>query len=220
MSGTPTRWGDRAGRRRDILHAARTQIAERGYLALNMRDIAAGAGVSAGTLYSYFATKEEIFVTLYAEAVEAHTDSLVPLCDGAPDLETFITGLYTSYLELYASYGRHFSLWTAVVADPPGVGGDGPVLPAELTAALRKATVRQGRMVSTTLQRLTPGRHVAGETRRRQALVWATMSGVAEHLTSDRHLLSGVEADELIAYTARTLAAGLRDNVREGEVRP
>lgn len=210
---TPTRWGDRAGRRRDILHAARTQIAESGYLALNMRDIAAGAGVSSGTLYSYFSTKEEIFVTLYAEAVEAHTDSLVPMCEAAPDLETFIVGLFTSYLDVYASYGRHFSLWTAVVADPPSGGADGPVLPSELTRALRKATVRQGRLVTETLKRLTPGHHVAGETRRRQALVWATMSGVCEHLTSDRHLLSGVEAEELIAYTARTLAAGLRANV-------
>src|SRR5690606_25571894 len=37
----PTRWGDREQRRLDILDAARSRIEGGGYLALNMRDLAA-----------------------------------------------------------------------------------------------------------------------------------------------------------------------------------
>ena len=48
--GVATKWGDREQRRIDILDAARALIADRGYLALNMRDLAAGAGVSPATL--------------------------------------------------------------------------------------------------------------------------------------------------------------------------
>src|SRR5689334_21205304 len=95
-----TKWGDREGRRRDILAAARVQMADGGYLALNMRDIARGAGVSPGTLYSYFATKEEIFATLYAEAIEEHNERIEPICAEATDLVALLTELASAYLEL------------------------------------------------------------------------------------------------------------------------
>src|SRR5262249_35355569 len=57
---TTTKWGDREQRRADILDAARAHIASAGYLSLNMRDLAANAGVSPGTLYSSFPTKEAL----------------------------------------------------------------------------------------------------------------------------------------------------------------
>lgn len=207
-TGRPaTRWGDRAGRRRDILDAARALIARHGYLTLNMRDVATGAGVSPGTLYSYFATKEEIFTTLYAEAIEAHSETLAPLCASATDLDAFLVELATGYVEVYATYGRYFSLWAALAAD--GVPADGP-LPAELTESLRAATLRQGRLLAGALRRMLPGAEDPATTRRRLAFLWSVLGGVAEHLTSERHRLSGVEADELIAFSARTVAAGLR----------
>ena len=102
---TPTKWGDREGRRRDILDAAQAQMAEGGYLALNMRDIARGAGVSPGTLYQYFSTKEEIFATLYAAAIEAHNARIEPICEQAREHETFLADIADAYLDLYASYG-------------------------------------------------------------------------------------------------------------------
>jgi AcrR family transcriptional regulator len=214
-----TRWGDRTARRRDILAAARAQMAERGYLGLNMRDIAAGAGVSPGTLYSYFATKEEIFATLYAEAVVAHNERITPLCEDATELESFLREIITAYLDVHGHYGRYFSLWTALVVESTDAGatprtpdGDGGRLPDDLTAALRDATVRQGEIMAEALRRLVPGPRRAGEQRRRIAFVWSTMTGVADHLHSSRHLISKVGADELIAYAARTLAAGLLAN--------
>src|SRR4051794_21338148 len=98
-AASPTRWGDREGRRRDILAAARAQLTERGYLNLNVRDIARGAGVSPGTVYSYFATKDEIFATLYAEAIDAHNDRIAPICAAADDLAVLLADLATAYLD-------------------------------------------------------------------------------------------------------------------------
>ena len=224
-----TRWGDRTARRRDILAAARTQMAERGYLGLNMRDIASGAGVSPGTLYSYFATKEEIFATLFAEAVVAHNERITPLCEQATDLERFLTDIITAYLDVHGRYGRYFSLWTALVVEgaEPGPGPDpfspdgaGGTLPEELTAALRDATVKQGEILTDALRRLVPGPRRAREQRRRIAFVWSTMTGIADHLHSSRHLISQVGSDELIAFAAHTLAAGLLANADETDDPP
>jgi AcrR family transcriptional regulator len=215
-AGRTARWGDRVARRQDILAAARSQMASRGYLGLNMRDIAAGAGVSAGTLYSYFATKEEIFATLYAEAIEAHNERIAPLCAEATDLEAFLVELITSHVDLHGDYGRYFSLWAALVQEaepPPEDAAHPPPLPQDLTAALRRATIRQGDMIAAAFRRLVPGPRVRGEQRRRIAFVWSVLIGVADQLYSERHLISRVDADELIGYAARTIAAGLQAGV-------
>src|SRR5262245_29927912 len=73
-SDSPTlraRWGDKEGRRREILSAARELLDASDYSELSMRVLADRAGISAGTLYLYFRTKEEIFLTIYCERIEA-----------------------------------------------------------------------------------------------------------------------------------------------------
>src|SRR5215510_12598480 len=101
---TATRWGDREQRRIDILDAARSRIAADGYLALSMRDLAAGAGVSPATLYSYFATKEVLFATLYAEAIRAHTEAFRPVAEAGHDLVTLLRKVIEGYLPLFQLY--------------------------------------------------------------------------------------------------------------------
>jgi AcrR family transcriptional regulator len=202
-----TKWGDRVRRRQDILDSARAQIAHGGYLALNMRELASGAGISPGTLYSYFATKEEIYATLYAEAIEAHNSRIAPMCEDAPDMETFLVELARAHLDLYGTYGRHFALWAALKAEAEA--SDAP-LPPELTRALRKATVHQGELVSAALQRLSSSGPIPpADLPAALAFLWSVLNGVGDHLYSERHHLSGVTAAELIHYSARVIAAGL-----------
>ncbi|MBI2706506.1 MAG: TetR/AcrR family transcriptional regulator [Actinobacteria bacterium] len=202
-----TKWGDREGRRRDILAAARGQMAEGGYLALSMRDIARGAGVSPGTLYSYFATKEEIFATLYAEAIEAHNQRIEPICAGASDVEALLLALATAYLDLYVAYGRYFTLWSALVAE--GTGPDSP-LPVELVKALRSATFRQGDLVRTSLERVAASQDLElVDPPKVLPFLWSVLNGIGDHVTSERRHLSRFTTDELIAYAVQTVAAGI-----------
>ena len=55
--------------RRRILEAARDCFSKAGFEAATTRDIAAAAGVAAGTLFNYFPTKEAIATALVAEAL-------------------------------------------------------------------------------------------------------------------------------------------------------
>lgn len=57
----------RAARRAEILAGALSCFAERGYHATTMSDVAVEAGVSKGTPYLYFASKEALFIALYEE---------------------------------------------------------------------------------------------------------------------------------------------------------
>jgi AcrR family transcriptional regulator len=67
------RWARRKeARPQELLAAALDLFVERGYAATRLDDVAARAGVSKGTLYLYFANKEELFKAVVRE-------SLIPL---------------------------------------------------------------------------------------------------------------------------------------------
>ena len=202
-----TRWGDREGRRQDILAAARAQMTEGGYLALNMRNIAHGAGVSPGTLYSYFATKEEIFATLYSEAIEQHNERITPICESASDLEQLLTDLATAYLDLYEAYGRYFTMWSALLSE--STADDSP-MPKELAPALRRATVRQAALVRGSLERVAELQSlVIYKPQMALPFIWSVFNGIGDHVTSERRHLTPYSTEELISYAAHMIVAGI-----------
>ncbi len=55
----------------EILDAALKVFAEKGFAAARMEDIAAHAGVTKGTIYLYFSSKEEVFKSLAREKIGA-----------------------------------------------------------------------------------------------------------------------------------------------------
>jgi len=62
------RWHRRkAARPQELVAAALELFVERGYAATRLEDVAAAAGVSKGTVYLYFANKEELFKTVVRE---------------------------------------------------------------------------------------------------------------------------------------------------------
>ena len=58
----------RSATRERVRSAAVRLFARQGYAAVNMRQIAVEAGISTGSIYRHFATKEELFGDLVAEA--------------------------------------------------------------------------------------------------------------------------------------------------------
>ena len=74
MSGSPPhsnpRWERRKeARPQELLAAALDLFVDRGYAATRLDDVAARAGVSKGTLYLYFANKEDLFKAVVRENV-------------------------------------------------------------------------------------------------------------------------------------------------------
>lgn len=57
-------------RRQEILDAARVVFVEKGYDAATVNDIAAEAGVAAGSIYRYFASKADLIAAVAGECVQ------------------------------------------------------------------------------------------------------------------------------------------------------
>lgn len=105
-------WGDGEGRRRDILASAERLLEESGYAALTMRAIAAGAGVSSGTVYQYFGGKEDVFVALTARRLEQVQATLREV-DREIGIAAVLREILPQVTELWRKLGRSAPQWEA-----------------------------------------------------------------------------------------------------------
>jgi AcrR family transcriptional regulator len=99
------RWRRRKeARPAEILAAALETFAERGFAASRLEDVAARAGISKGTLYLYFQSKEDLFKAVVREALVpniARAEALVaafpgPTADLLERLVLMLAGLVSS----------------------------------------------------------------------------------------------------------------------------
>jgi AcrR family transcriptional regulator len=74
----------RERRREQILDAARRCFIRKGFHQSSMVDVFAEAGLSAGAVYRYFRSKDEIITAIAEEVVGHVTDLLVPLVEQEP----------------------------------------------------------------------------------------------------------------------------------------
>jgi AcrR family transcriptional regulator len=78
----------KAERPGEILDAAFEAFADRGYAATRLEDVAARAGVTKGTIYLYFATKEKLFedmVRSHSAGLLADADAIFASIEGASE---------------------------------------------------------------------------------------------------------------------------------------
>ncbi|MDP5238864.1 TetR/AcrR family transcriptional regulator [Uliginosibacterium sp. 31-16] len=73
-------------RRQNIVEVAGEVFQEFGFEAASMSEIAARVGGSKATLYSYFSSKEELFVAVVRQFAEAHMREIFALLDAEADL--------------------------------------------------------------------------------------------------------------------------------------
>lgn len=204
MSTKPTtKWGDRVARRGDILAAGRGLLEREGYAALGMRAVADRAGVSPGTLYTYFASKEALFAALYTERLEELERELRKNAFGGLETsEDVIVAFMDRWFPVYSLFGHQIDVWGSLA-------GDG-VLPPDVGQRLVAAAVAVMACVRDALVRLEPGLHDAAEMSLAVPFVWSSLNGLAEHFRGPRHGLHPYSRDELTRFTARALVGGVR----------
>jgi AcrR family transcriptional regulator len=92
--------GVESAKRRQILDGARQVFLSRGFDGASMGDIAKAAGVSKGTLYVYFDSKEKLFEALTIEEKECLAEAVFRLDADDADLRGALTRLGHSYLAM------------------------------------------------------------------------------------------------------------------------
>jgi AcrR family transcriptional regulator len=117
-----------------LLEAARTAFEQRGFDDCRMNDIADAAGVSHGTVYTYFASKEDVLREL-VDAIAAEVVAAVRVPDDVVEPYARIDAANRRYLSAYARHHRMLE----VVGE---VAGADPYY-ADLLARLRAGLTRR-----------------------------------------------------------------------------
>jgi len=84
---------DRETRRQQILTAATTVFAQKGYRHASVSDIIEAAGIARGTFYLYFQSKEEVFLAL----IDLWFEELTPLVEEKCDDEEWSPGEFQEW---------------------------------------------------------------------------------------------------------------------------
>jgi AcrR family transcriptional regulator len=135
MTEAPTkREQARQERRRQILEAALAVFSDKGFNVSNVSDVAAEAGVSQGTIYWYFESKEELLIESLLSFFDEFGQGAMQVLAGCStaseklralglamvDVASSAEGLFTLFLEFWASSPRRQDvgqIWTNVLVE-------------------------------------------------------------------------------------------------------
>jgi len=148
-------------KRRQILDAAVSVFAQKGYFTARISDIARGAGVADGTIYLYFKNKDDLLISLFESRMERVNDLLArTLAEHEPvdRLKVFIhtyLGLVrdqpaaaevltvelrqsSKFMKQYANprFGEFLRMLASVVADGQAAGQLDATIPAPVAARM------------------------------------------------------------------------------------
>lgn len=104
--------------RAQILETALRLLRESGYDGTTMRAIAAEAGVSLGSAYYYFPSKEHLVQAFYERTHEEHLAACEPVLARETRLEARLLGVLRAKLDTIGSYHRFSGVLFKTAADP------------------------------------------------------------------------------------------------------
>ena len=106
--------------RRLILEVAGRHLAERGYAATTVKDIAQEAGITSGAVYHYFPSKTELVIAVYRLGANEIVDRLAAVVDPQASLVDNVARLFESSDDVATDEKRRrASLVLSMIADVP-----------------------------------------------------------------------------------------------------
>jgi AcrR family transcriptional regulator len=103
-----------SAKRRQIMDGARKVFLAQGFDAASMGEIARAAGVSKGTLYVYFDSKEKLFEAITREACAAQAEGVFSFDPTDSDVAAVLTRIGRGYIKFLARPGGMSALRTVI----------------------------------------------------------------------------------------------------------
>ena len=113
-----------SAKRRQILEGARRVFLRDGFDGASMNEVARAAGVSKGTLYVYFTSKEELFAALLRDEKVDQAEQLCRFDTDGPDVRANLHGFGVRFVELVLRPDSlaHYRTVVAVAPRFPEIG--------------------------------------------------------------------------------------------------
>lgn len=114
----PRRGEKRALQRQRILDSARGVFFRDGFMAANLDEVAAGAGVAKGTLYRYFENKAELYVAVLSANGDVFERKMRESIDAALPPAEQVRRLGRFYIAHWTAHREYFQIFWALENEP------------------------------------------------------------------------------------------------------
>ncbi|HPQ55215.1 MAG TPA: TetR/AcrR family transcriptional regulator, partial [Spirochaetota bacterium] len=109
---------EKKDRKKIILKAARSLLLKKGYDAVSIRQIADICELGAGTIYSYFSGKAEIYATLSIEVFDLLRDTFQTAADNCSSPTDKLRAMGISLMEFSVKHKAFYDLLDYFVSSP------------------------------------------------------------------------------------------------------
>jgi TetR/AcrR family transcriptional regulator len=97
-------------RREEILDAAQRVFFEKGLAAATMDDIAETAELSKGTLYLYYKSKEDLYLTVTMRGMQLLYDAFSEVANSVSTPAKMLSGMFDAYLRYFNTHRDYFRM--------------------------------------------------------------------------------------------------------------
>lgn len=104
-------------KRTRVLEAAKAAFAAQGFTGANINRIAESAGISVGSMYKYFRTKEDLFLALIEESHEIIADAIDGILAARPDFRGRVEALLRAAVETSRADPERVRLYIACTTE-------------------------------------------------------------------------------------------------------
>ncbi len=101
---------EKEARKNAIVEAAKTVFFEKGFQGTTMDQIAKAAELSKGSLYIYFPSKEELYVTVLVEGLEILHQKFSKAVEGKKNWERKLRDIGKAYYRFYQQHKNYFNI--------------------------------------------------------------------------------------------------------------
>jgi AcrR family transcriptional regulator len=197
-------------RRRQILDAARTVLFESGMQGASINRIAKMAELGVGTIYSYFKSKEDIFIDLQEEGLSLLADAVQEAAASAERPADKIRKIVRAYLDFSTQHKNYFAIINYFLSSPDIM----------FTADLKRQVHEHGsrilsHVVAAVQTGVQQGVFKPVDADRYAVMLWANMNGLIQFKKLENTILIGNHYDDLCEYAIERLIDILLLETRE-----
>lgn len=184
-----TNVNEKADRGEQILAAAYTIFGKKGFYAAKMDDIAQAANVAKGTLYLYYANKEELFRAVIEKMLQDYFEKYAQILKGPPD----------PFPDKLTALARHQLYFIRDRADFAKISMKEGTLTDSVRQEMARLTKKARTKFIRALQAAYPGRF----DEEKAYLIYLCFSSMGDGMTSDMFLENRELTEEMVEERAR-----------------
>ncbi len=117
MGTTARKEREKQRRREDILTAARELFYEKGFQLTTVEEIAEAAEISKGTIYLYFESKDELYVSVILEGFGELEKRMVEVVEGGGTVNEKVFGIFGIFINHCLEHREYFRLTQYFLSD-------------------------------------------------------------------------------------------------------